>query len=145
MFRCPQCAKSHKLKLTNGHSLLMPKSMLILYIVKEPIEMTSKFIPVTNTILDVAKALEEHDLRFDFQDGTKLQCFMCKEWSEFDDWVKAWDLPGDYFDADNLCTCGGELWYDNVPGTHYFGLVCEECGFVKPRSAISGGADVNNE
>lgn len=138
MFRCPSCAKVHKLKLTNNHSLLISRDMDRLWIAKEPIRLVDLHTSVENDLAAVAKALEARNLALDLKEDNSLECVCCGEWNTFEQWNHAWKFPGDFFDADQICQCGGELWYDRVPGQNFYALVCEECGWVKKNKVISG-------
>lgn len=137
MFRCPCCAKVWKLRLTGGYSLLAHKDLNRWQIVSEPVKLTGTFIDVKD-LMDLAEKMDELGITFDFKGDNFLECPSCLNWSTFEAWHKAWNFPGDFFDADQLCGCGGELWYDKIPGTSRYALICEECGWVKPRAIISG-------
>lgn len=77
------------------------------------------------------KALSEQ------KDG-EVVCNKCDEPLSLMDAKNAFQHPGQFFDAENLCHCGGELWMDQVPNTKVFAFVCEKCDWVKPRAGVSG-------
>lgn len=151
MFRCPSCAVVWKLPLTKGHSLLTTKNMDKFSIYREPITLLSR-VEVIDGLLDLAESLNKLGLDFQYTDISYpedyeikesdpthgIKCPNCKDVHTFEQWHRAWDFPMDYFDADALCSCGGELWWDKIPGTPRFAHVCEECGWAKPRAVISG-------
>ena len=72
------------------------------------------------------------------QNDGEIVCAKCDEELSLMDARNAFNEPGQFFDAENLCHCGGELWMDNVPGTKNYAFVCEKCDWVKPRVAVSG-------
>lgn len=137
MFRCPACAKVTKLPLTKGHTLLAHKDLNRWTIEKTPVSIPGKVAEVTS-LSDLIDKLNEHGLELDAQGDNYLECYICQVASKFEAWVKAWDFPGDFFDADQLCGCGGELWFDKIIGSNRFALQCETCGWIKPRAVISG-------
>lgn len=137
MFRCPCCAKVSKIRLTKGHSLLISKDMDKLWLVKEPIRLAGLNEWIPNDLGVMAHLLETKELELDTQGDNFLECPSCSTWSKFEAWNHAWNFPGDFFNADQLCHCGGELWYDPIPGTNKYGLVCEDCGWVKKGRTIS--------
>lgn len=101
--------------------------------------MTSKFIEVKD-LTETAEQFEK--LGLDFIDDEKIPCPFCKVENTFADWNKAWEHPGEFFDGDNLCGCGGELWFDRVIGSNRFALACERCGWEKPKAVLSGAQGI---
>ena len=69
----------------------------------------------------------------------QVKCMECKETIEMADAKLAFADPSAFFEEENICHCGGELWIDQIHNTPTYGLVCEECGWIKPKSGISGG------
>jgi hypothetical protein len=67
-----------------------------------------------------------------------LQCPRCDAVHPFVKWNDAWINPGDYFEADDLCACGGELWWSHLPDRPAYAHVCERCGWVRPKAIVSG-------
>ena len=138
MFRCPTCATVTKLKLTGGHSLLANPQMTHVWLAKEPISIPSMIEKADNEITAIAKLLEKHGLEVERNEKDEIECMNCNAFHPFQDWNNAWTYPGDYFDADQLCWCGGEFWFDHVPGTRSYAPVCDSCGLVKQGKRISG-------
>lgn len=143
MFRCPACARVWKLKLTNNYALLANKNMNRFDIVKEPIRITGKMATLygetqDDLVISLATHLKGTGLQLQSKGDHYLECSACKCWSKFEAWLKAWKSPGDFFDGDQLCACGGEMWFDRIPGSNRYALICEDCGWVKPRVVISG-------
>lgn len=57
-------------------------------------------------------------------------CPSCSASAPIATWVLCAHFPLDFFDTDNLCTCGGELWY-TISKDHPAGAVmCDRCGRV---------------
>lgn len=141
MFRCPSCAVQWKLPLTSGYSVLAhPHSTgMKLTIEREPITFFSKVDDVED-LVDLAQKLTKHDLALDTHGDHYLTCPSCKEDSKFEEWLKAHEHPSDFFEADQLCHCGGELWWDRVPGKPQYALICDKCEWVKPKARLSGSA-----
>lgn len=137
MFRCPCCAKVWKMPLTNGYSLLAHKDLNKWYIVKEPISLYSTFEPVED-LTELSIKLKELGITFQTKGDNYVECPACGTYSKTEAWVRAWEYPSDFFDADHICSCGGELWWDKIPGTPRYALVCEKCDWVKPKAIISG-------
>lgn len=69
------------------------------------------------------------------------ECPACHETHSMEDWIAASEQPMEFFDVENLCGCGGELWMDRIPYTNKYGLICEKCEWVKPAVIVSGSAD----
>ncbi|MGB9804473.1 MAG: hypothetical protein ACPLRU_01930 [Desulfofundulus sp.] len=66
------------------------------------------------------------DLRLD----EWVSCPSCAVPSAVVDWVLCALYPLDFFDVNNLCRCGGEIWY-TISQDHPGGaLVCDRCGVV---------------
>ena len=137
MFRCPCCATVTKLPLTENHMVLSNKDMTKWTIEKKPMSISGKVAEVTD-LLSLMGTLEKLGLALDMKGDNYIECYQCQTYSKFEAWVGAWATPIEFFDADQLCACGGELWYDHVLGTTRYALQCESCGWVKPRAIING-------
>jgi len=72
--------------------------------------------------------------------GTK--CLLCGQKSINDIYRRAFVHSIDYFDIEQMCSCGGELWMDKLPNGRY-GLQCEKCGWIKPNVSYSGSENIN--
>jgi len=59
-----------------------------------------------------------------------VQCPACLAASPLASWVLCAHNPLDFFDTDNLCKCGGEMWY-TISQEHPRGIImCDRCGQV---------------
>lgn len=145
MFRCPGCGRVHKVPLTPNYSILSNKDMNTFHIIKEPFYKDGNLLKAFQSILKEVTDVEEaiHFVQ-DTSGETVLfnqTCPLCHTESSLEDWMEAWKRPIDFFDAEQLCSCGEELWMDRIPYTNRFGLVCDKCEWVKPQSSLSGSAD----
>lgn len=126
-FRCPDCGQAHRLDVTQSIRVEMNK------------EMTEK----TYFYLDVS-VTNENEL-FDVKDTIQknpeynASCNNCDVTNPVHKWMHAFEDPLVYFEMENLCHCGGELWMDQIPGTSSYGFVCEDCNWIKPKAVVSGG------
>lgn len=116
MFRCPSCAQAHQMKIDDQTIFTQNKEMTTLYLNQNEVE--------SDTTL---------------RSNPDVACTKCHEVNPLKLWEDAFADPGRYFDADNLCHCGGELWMDQIPGTSTYGFVCDDCKWVKPKHTVSGG------
>lgn len=138
MIRCPSCAVSWKLPLTKNHSLFVAKDMTHVTLEREPISFFSK-VATMETLEEVAEAFQKHDI--DFIDAVNIPCPNCHQKHTFEKWVETFERPGDYFEGTNLCTCGGELWWDRLPHMPRYALVCDKCKWIQPGKTLSGAPD----
>lgn len=146
MFRCPNCGKVHKIKLKDGHSLLATKNMDKIWYVKEPFYEGNLAKALTNMLFEMRVDNEYPGYT---KDGSKeivadndiVECSYCNHKAVFSDFVEAAVNPVDYFDKEQMCSCGGELWIDRIPYSNRYGLQCEDCGWIKPKSVVSGNDD----
>ncbi len=113
-FRCPQCGQAHEM-IVGEHRLTMNKEMTELYMdgEKDP-----EGLDITGSLL--------------------VTCTECNEESPVETWKDAFDEPLMFFEMEQLCHCGGELWMDQIPGTRNYGFVCDKCNWVKPKQVVSG-------
>ncbi len=118
MFRCPSCGQARRMPSRNGE-YYQPMTMDITF------SLIKNLPPVIVTELNVCDV---------------VVCPVCDQPNISVSWKEAWDNPMKYFEADNLCHCGGELWMDQVEGTPQYAFICEKCGWVKPKSAVSGAS-----
>lgn len=149
MFRCPSCAKVHKVFVNTTHSVLANKDMNTFWYVKEPFA-KGTVAQAFNNMLFKMNTDADHIGENEF--GQKVvsmddvcKCSSCDHVALFGDFYDAHLNPIDYFDAEELCSCGEELWMDQVPGMKRYGLVCDACGWVKPDSIVSGNADTTSK
>jgi hypothetical protein len=145
MFRCPGCAKVYKMPLNQDYSLLANRNMDKFHVIKEPFykdgNLARAFANMheVKDIFDVAAFLHEKKSPA-VQDA---KCPSCGEVHTIQEWQDALENPMDYFDAENLCGCGGELWMDRIPFSNKYGMVCEKCEWVKPNVVVSGSGDAS--
>src|SRR5205085_11327205 len=85
---------------------------------------------------DLAAKLQEHGIQF--TDHEHLACPSCQNVHSFEKYVEAWNNPTEFFDIEEICWCGGELWWDRVPKSSRYALVCERCEWENPKDIISG-------
>lgn len=140
MFRCPKCAQSRRmeLKLPNEEKATLRNS-------KDLKEMKMFIVAGDDDFIGVEVA-EDHPQRKEYEQLLMqvdreqiICCFSCQIEEKLNEFILAFSNPMDYFEADNLCRCGGEFWMDNIPGTKDYGFVCEKCNYVKPKEKVSGG------
>ncbi len=115
-FRCPNCGQAQELNV-QGVQIKMNEEMDTMTFQKEGKDISPMtVIPNEN-----------------------IQCHKCLDQSFMtEDWIEAFEDPLKFFEMEELCHCGGELWMDKIPGTTSFGFVCEKCEWVKPRKRVSG-------
>jgi hypothetical protein len=66
-------------------------------------------------------------------------CDECHTTSPAKYWLEAVEEPLKFFETENMCHCGGELWMDQLPGSNRFAWTCDNCGWIKPNAFVSGG------
>lgn len=113
-FRCPNCGQAHEMEF-NCILLNMNETMNELYVNGTK----ATHLTISNLNMEVI-------------------CSHCNEASKIKEWIEAFEEPLKYFEMDNLCHCGGELWMDNIPNTKTYAFVCEKCNWVKPKQIVSG-------
>lgn len=149
MFRCPNCARVHKLRLNPERSILPDTNMTAFWLVKEPFYQGNMAKAFTNMLVKMdlnpeAPGYDENgNLIIPME--AECKCSFCDHVDSFEEFHNAWVTPIDYFDAEQLCHCGTELWMDRIPYTNKYGLVCDRCGWVKPDSIVSGNADTTSK
>lgn len=145
MFRCPSCAKVYKLPLNKNYSILANKDMNKFNVVKEPFfkdgNLAKAFCNLLLEVSSIHEAIDFVESKGERLASTNIECPACKEENSIDDWDQAHKEPMDFFDAEHLCGCGGEMWMDRLPYSNKYGLVCDECGWFKPNFVVSGSAD----
>lgn len=137
MFRCPSCAKVWKLPLQHDLCLFMNKDLNKITIEYQPIRWSGPY-KVIEDLEHLADTMVQ-DNNLQFIDADNIPCPTCGNIHSFVKWNEAWNTPGDFFDGDQLCSCGGEMWFEKVPGSNRYALACEDCGWEKPKVRISGG------
>lgn len=114
-FRCPQCGQAHEM-VTAKYTFTMDKEMTKILV--DDIDPTGGIHITWNE---------------------EVTCKECSTANDIQDWVTAFEDPLMFFDMEQLCHCGGELWMDQIPGTRNYGFVCEKCNWVKPKAVVNGG------
>jgi hypothetical protein len=151
MFRCPHCAQVYKLPLSPNYSLLSDTHMQKFYVVKEPFS-ADNIIKAFQAMEHDAESIEDALLYVKSKEGVvygddyPVKCPACHEAHSRMNWVEAFEYPMEYFDAEALCGCGGEMWLDRVPRTNRYAMVCERCQWTPPKAeALSGSADATSK
>ena len=119
-FRCPVCGQAHEMHITVDDVttvITMNKEMDALYV-------NEKHVPAGTLKVD---------------GDIEIACPKCTMKNRVQEWIIAFDDPTMFFDMEQLCHCGGELWMDQIPGTSKYGFVCEKCEWVKPNRVVNGG------
>jgi hypothetical protein len=152
MIRCPNCGQAHSMTVEYKGDV---------YLVKLNEEMTEQTLFVNGVPADGKNPKREEWIK-QFEKipvDTVVKCDECHEvkttvqrvvkdgdmtteklkHNTIKDWLDAFEDPLKFFEMEQLCHCGGELWMDHIPGTTQYGFVCEECNWVKPRATVSGG------
>lgn len=131
-FRCPYCGQAHELRFTFEAEDLRLK--------QNPTMDTVWLERIRN---GVTERFNEDEREYDhyvhaLANMIKIPCHHCHETAPKWRWTHAYQNPLLYFETENICHCGGEMYYQGSPGTDRFGLICEKCNWIKPGSAISG-------
>lgn len=113
-FRCPECGQAHEM-IVKDSKFTMNKEMTELKINGEP-------------FFDGAGIDGDQD----------VTCGECEGTHDIQNWILAFKEPLRFFETEQLCHCGGELWMDQIPGTRNYGFVCDDCNWVKPKAVVSG-------
>ena len=93
MFRCPECRTRKEFYI---------RKLGYKYIVNQSTDFCSKdAIVKTKTSLDFKK-----------HQNSTMQCKACEHKDTVSSFANAYANPMLYFDAENLCDCGGEVWID---------------------------------
>lgn len=131
MIRCKECGQSKGFSLKNamGETINFELNDLGTHVEKADTE-----ADVLNQ--DIAVAVEAALLA---ADELEITC-KCGHAQDITDARTAFEDPLEFFETENLCHCGKELWFDKVPGTNVYALICddEECGWIKRTGAVSG-------
>lgn len=151
MFRCPNCARVYKMPLSHNYSLLASTNLTCFVVVREPFSADNaakafaQMVYEPASLEDAFRYVEQFEPSYrDLGTYTNdtIPCPVCKKSHSWREWQEAFENPMDYFDAEELCPNGHELWMTRMSNGKY-ALACEECGWVKPGSAVSGSADIN--
>ena len=138
MFRCPTCAKTWKLLMTDGedvYAFISSKKANKFYITKEPIDITNEWIEIKNWN-ELEDFMLSHCMRFVERieknkyipsENDNAVCVYCGEVHDIETWNDAFLIPEDFFDMDDICACGGEILYMLNPYTKLYELCCEKC------------------
>lgn len=126
-FRCPSCAQAHEMNISDA------------IVIKQNKEMTEFHFYTFDRL--VTDDHEENDIMETIDKNPEYNsvCPECKEVNPVFKWRHAVREPLAYFEMEQLCHCGGELWMDQIPGTSQYGFVCDKCNWVKPKTVVSGG------
>lgn len=138
-FRCPYCGQAHELKFTYDARDLT---------IKQNKQLTERYIE------EVDKSSIVHQT-FKYEEGSEsydqlitkvfnemdVACWTCRKTAPKWRWTHAFDKPLLYFQTEEICHCGGELYYQKIVGTDSFGMVCEKCGDYDKNKRMSGSAD----
>lgn len=139
MFRCPECAKVGKILISKEQSILANRDMNKFTVLKEPFYTGN----LAQALMNLRQQMSLDDLGYDehgkliISEEDTVVCYLCGHSDEYHIFKEAWQEPMDFFDAENLCSCGEEIWMDRIPNTNKFGLQCDKCGWVKPKSVVS--------
>lgn len=131
MIRCKECgqSKAFSLKNANGEDIHFELNEINTHVVKADTEadvLEQEIALAVETALLAADELE-------------ITC-KCGHTQDISEARTAFEDPLEYFETENLCHCGKELWMDQIPGTRTYAFICddEECGWIKPKGAVSG-------
>lgn len=143
MFRCPNCARIHKIRISENYSLMSNENSDVFHLIKEPFFKDNDILKAFASMRKVKDIYEaaEYLMKIGEHPVNDYKCDSCQETHDLKTWMDAYENPMDYFDAEQLCHCGEELWMDRIPYTNRYGLICEKCGWVKPKVVVSGSAD----
>ncbi|MNO96162.1 hypothetical protein D3C76_878240 [compost metagenome] len=131
-FRCPHCGQAHELRFTyDAEDLRLKQNAMLDKVWLERYEnrvLTDTYESDTQEFRNyVSRMWNEMD----------VPCHSCRETAPKWRWAHAYQNPLLYFETEHVCHCGGEMYLEPDPlGNHY--LRCEDCGWVKPGSAVSG-------
>lgn len=114
-FRCPSCGQTHEMRTAPNECYTMNNEM-------------------TNMSYNGDDVISELEML----PSVSAECPECNEANDFANWARAFKEPLVFFETENLCHCGGELWMDQIPGTRNYGFVCDDCNWVKPKAVVSG-------
>ena len=132
MFRCPSCAKVNKLPLNENYVIISNQDMTVYSLMGPKIE-EPLFVKSIQQAIEHLESIGEKVL-------DQVTCSDCQGQHSLEDWQKAFIQPMDFFDAENLCACGEELWMEKVPGTNVYALTSDSCGWIKRRDVVSGSS-----
>lgn len=146
MFRCPNCAKVYRIPLSDSYSLLANHNMNSFSVVEDKLfeegfkekNMAKQMAALVYKAksFSEAQSFAASQCGHFYDEETEIIMPCCEKPATTADALEAWERPEEYFEAEHLCGCGGELWMDRtIMGT--YALMCEKCGWTKPRSAVS--------
>lgn len=135
MFRCPKCGQGKEM-----HYRGTRREELILTMKNTMEEIEEIFYKHTHYRPEAAKErVDQYLAMLEKNQDQTIKCPSCES-NEYtlEQWREAKTEPLKYFEMENLCHCGGELWMDQIPGTTSYGFVCDKCNWVKPNAKVSG-------
>lgn len=137
MIRCKECGQSREFELTNVGGQIITFTMNELGTVIEKASIIDNSIGETATEEEIIVAVEAAILA---SSELNMTCSRCKAEENINVLRTAFEDPLEYFESENLCHCGKELWFDKIPGTNIYALICddEECNWIKRTGAVSG-------
>lgn len=151
-FRCPECGQAHEMLFpvnNNAELVILTQSQTMSEVyVNVAFGDNLSRIPEDHPDYEtIAKQINAYVIEYDDSGrrikknipDTKVRCRKCEKESPIKNWFEAFDEPLKYFETENMCHCGGELWMDKLPGSNRFVWSCDDCGWVKPNAVVSGG------
>lgn len=131
MFRCPECGQGKTIVLRDQNEIMLV------------VTMNDEMNEIESILQDDVEHKGETEYTDRIAGASPLQHVICvKEEcgvsNELNQWTLAFQDPLMFFDMEELCHCGGELWMDKIPYTNKYGFICEDCEWVKPKKEISG-------
>lgn len=137
LFRCPKCGQAHKMMMITSEAYV---------VLTQNDRMTETYLNVDAGALGMTRVPSDHP-DFDpivqsieqYPAEGMIACDECKGIAPAKDWFYAAEEPLKFFETENMCHCGGELWMDKLPGSDRFGWTCDDCGWIKPNALVSGG------
>lgn len=131
-FRCPYCGQAHELRFTyETYDLRLKQDMMLSTLWLERYKDGKFFNDYRSDNAIFKRAMNALTNLID------IPCHICRETAPKWRWTHAYQSPLLYFETEHICHCGGEMYLEPDPlGNHY--MRCEDCGWVKPGSAVSG-------
>lgn len=140
LVRCPNCGQAHALVvMDNGYCFFMrrdyDKNEFVIIGQYNAVTDKKEFLNVcckedTDRNLyfdDLQKISESTTDNFSVTNDTELFCPVCNTSNTFVNWKKAFDMPLDFFETEQLCdACGGEVVTKMVKKKKM--CQCEKCG-----------------
>lgn len=102
MFRCPNCKARKEFKIRNtGYSYKVLESLSE---DDNPVFQSKEF--------ECKKGNENLMQDYEKYKYYRMTCMACGHKDKVEEFKNAFDDPMKYFDTQNLCDCGGEVWQD---------------------------------